>query len=112
VARPEGFDLAETWQKVVEAMDERRSAFRAVVRIEPQGIPWLRGRFGGGIVVGATLDDGRVEVEIGAWSSEVLAHDLVGFGDHVEVVRPPEVRDQLAKIGADLVARYGPPPGG
>ena len=107
VVRPDGFDLAETWRAVVEAMDERRTAFRAVVRAEPRAMGWLRSAFGSSVVVQDTLDDGRLEVEIGAWSSEALAHDLVGFGGHVEVVRPIEVRDQLARIGEELVARYG-----
>ncbi|HEX5946273.1 MAG TPA: YafY family protein [Acidimicrobiales bacterium] len=108
VVRPDGFDLAETWRAVVEAMDERRTAFRAVVRAEPRAMGWLRSAFGSSVVVQDTLDDGRLEVEIGAWSSEALAHDLVGFGGHVEVVRPVEVRDQMARIGEELVARYGP----
>lgn len=105
--RPEGFDLAEAWQSVVAAMDERRNAFRAVVHAEPQAVGWLKGRFGRQVVVGATLDDGRVEVEIGAWSAEAVAHDLATFGGHVEVVRPREVREHLASLGADLVGRYG-----
>ena len=105
--RPDGFDLAETWRSVVEAMDERRNAFRAVVHAEPQAVGWLKGRFGSQVVVGDTLDDGRVEVEIGAWSAEAVASDLATFGNHVEVVRPQEVRDQLARLGADLVGRYG-----
>ncbi len=114
VVRPEGFDLAETWQAVVDAMDERRNAFRAVVRAEPRALGWLRSSFGSSIIVRDTLDDGRLEVEIGAWSAEVLAHDLVGFGAHVEVVHPQEVRDQLARMGAQLVVRYGSadPPAG
>ncbi|MBN2623252.1 MAG: YafY family transcriptional regulator [Acidimicrobiales bacterium] len=108
VVRPDGFDLADAWQDVVAAMEERRNAFRAVVHADAQAVRWLRGRFGPQVVVGDTLDDGRIEVEIGAWSAGALAYDLVTFGDHVEVVRPPEVRDQMARIGAELVERYKP----
>lgn len=107
VVRPEGFDLAETWQSVVEAMEERRNAFRAVVVAEPRAVGWLRGRFGPQATVGETRDDGRVEVEIGTWSAEALAHDLMSFGAQVEVERPIEVREQLARMGAELVALYG-----
>ena len=109
VVRPDGFDLAEAWKAVVEAMDERRNASRAVVRAKPQVMGWLRSTFGSRVVIRDRLDDGRFEVEIGAWSTEALAHDLVGFGAHVEVVRPAGVRYQLARIGEDLVARYGSP---
>ncbi len=104
--KPDGFDLAEAWQSVVEAMDERRNAIRALVYADPRAVGWLRGQFGNQVVVGDTRADGRVEVEIGAWSPGALAHDLVSFGAHVEVVRPQEVRDLMRDLGADLVARY------
>jgi len=106
VVRPEGFDLAETWRRVVDAMDERRGAFRAEVLAQPRAVGWLRSRFGTQAKVGDTREDGRVEVEIGAWSAGALAHDLVAFGEYVEVVRPAEMRDEMAAIGAALVDRY------
>jgi predicted DNA-binding transcriptional regulator YafY len=107
VVRPEGFDLAVAWQDVVTAMDERRNAARAIVHADAQAVGWLRGRFGAQVEVGETVDDGRVEVEIGGWSPEALAYELVSFGGHVEVVRPPEVRAHMARLGAELVGRYG-----
>jgi predicted DNA-binding transcriptional regulator YafY len=58
------------------------------------------------VTVRETLDDGRLDVEVGAWSTDSLANELVAFGDHVEVVGPPEVRAQMGRIGAELVARY------
>jgi predicted DNA-binding transcriptional regulator YafY len=107
VVKPEGFDLAEAWQSVVEAMDERRNVVQAVVRAEPQVVGWLRGRFGNQLTVRETLGDGRLEVEVGAWSADGLAYDLAGFGAYVEVVGPSDVRERIGRIGAELVARYG-----
>jgi predicted DNA-binding transcriptional regulator YafY len=66
----------------------------------------LRGRFGNQVTVRETLADGRLEVEVGAWSADGLAYDLVGFGEYVDVVGPPEVRDRMGRIGVELVARY------
>jgi hypothetical protein len=31
---------------------------------------------------------------------------MAGFGDYLEVLGPPEVRQALADVGAELVARY------
>jgi predicted DNA-binding transcriptional regulator YafY len=107
VVKPDGFDLEEAWRSVVEAVDDMRNAFRATVLAEPEAVGWVRGQFGSRAVVGDTRDDGRVEVEIGAWSAEALAYDLASFGSHVEVVSPREARDRLAALGAELVARYG-----
>ena len=68
VERPEDFDLEEAWREVVEAMDERRGAVRARALADPRAIGWLRNRVGRHLRVGERRDDGRVEVEVGAWT--------------------------------------------
>ena len=49
----------------------------------------------------------HVDVLVGAPSTWRLAADLAGWGELLEVIEPAEVREHLAMIGADLVARYG-----
>jgi predicted DNA-binding transcriptional regulator YafY len=108
VVRPEGFDLAEHWREVVATMDERRATFRVEVLADRQAVGWLRGQFGTQVMVGDPVDGGgRLRVEIRAHSAESAARELAVFGDYVEVVAPDEVRIQLARLGADLVALYG-----
>jgi predicted DNA-binding transcriptional regulator YafY len=107
VVRPSDFDLAATWRQTVAAIEERRTSVRAIVRCDPGAVHALRSQFGTGFkVVRDHLADGRVEVEIGMAYPNRIAEQLAGWGDHVEVVDPPEVRDLLARIGAQLVARY------
>lgn len=108
--RPEGFDLAETWKSIVETIDERREWFRADVLADSEAVPWLRGAFGARISVGAATGDGRIEVELRSWSAHSIASELAAFGTKVEVVRPAEVREYLARLGADLSEFYGPRP--
>ena len=36
-----------------------------------------------------------------------IARNLAGWGAMVEVVEPKTVREQLARIGAELAAQYG-----
>ncbi|ETK36946.1 hypothetical protein MPTA5024_06370 [Microbispora sp. ATCC PTA-5024] len=38
-----------------------------------------------------------------------LARTLAGWGAMIEVVEPETVRDELARIGAELTARYSSP---
>ena len=38
-----------------------------------------------------------------------LAVAVAGFGADIEVLEPVEVQDELARIGRELVAAYGPP---
>ena len=52
------------------------------------------------------LEDGRVSVEVGRPTARMLAEQLAGWGDLLEVVEPPEVRELLHQIGEQLVARY------
>jgi predicted DNA-binding transcriptional regulator YafY len=88
-------------------MDERRAAFRATALVDPGAVGWLRGQLGGRLTVGETAEDGRVVVQIGAQSAGAITWEIAGYGDRIEVLDPPEVREMLARIGADLVARYG-----
>ena len=107
VVRPEGFDLAETWQSVVATIEERRTPARATVVVQGEVVRWMRGLFGTDLTVGETLEDGRVEVEIGGYSAESIAQQLAGWGRFLEVTGPEEVRAHLARIGRELVEQHG-----
>lgn len=107
VDRPDGFDLAETWTSIKASIDERRAGFRAVARTDPPTVGWLRSAFGTRLSAGEVAADGTVDVEIRSWSAHTVAAELAAFGAMVEVLRPAEVRDELARIGAELTRRYG-----
>ena len=107
VQRPVGFDLTETWQTVLSALDERRTPCRVVALADPGIVGVLHGVLGTRLTVGAAEDDGRVSVEIRGHSAEIVAAELAGFADHVEVTAPDEVRSHLAYLGALLTDRYG-----
>ena len=107
VVRPDGFDLAETWAEIEARIDERRATFRTVVTVDPQAVPWLRATLGTRFVPGETTADGRITAEVRGYASESSAVELAAFGRYVDVVGPPEVREHLARLGAELVTRYG-----
>jgi predicted DNA-binding transcriptional regulator YafY len=106
VVRPRDFDLATAWGRVVAEMDERRSAERVSAVADPWVLGGLRAHFGNQVTVGDALDDGRVAVEIGFFAGHRAAMELAGYGAGLEVLDPPEVREELAAIGARLVERY------
>jgi predicted DNA-binding transcriptional regulator YafY len=106
VARPEGFDLAETWRSIVDTLDERREWLRAEGLARPEAVPWLRGAFGKRIVMGEPASDGRVHVEMRSWSAQTLASELASFAELIEVLGPREVRQELARIGGELARLY------
>jgi predicted DNA-binding transcriptional regulator YafY len=106
VERPDGFDLAETWESVKASIDERRAGFTAVARTDAETVRWLRSAFGTRLSVRDDAAGGHLEVRIRSWSAQAVAAELASFGSRVEVLEPAEVRDELARLGSDLAALY------
>ena len=107
VVRPDGFDLAETWQHVVERVDELRSPAAVSAVADADAAEMLRWMFEGQVEVSPPRDDGRVPVVVKGQHVERLAAQLAGFGRRVEVVGPPEAREHLARIARELSGIYG-----
>nr|WP_221373901.1 WYL domain-containing protein [Actinoplanes polyasparticus] len=104
--RPAGFTLDTAWDEVVGTIEERRSRTWATLLI-PERFVWvLRDHFGRHCRPGDVLDDGRVRVQVGAPTPRDIARTLSGWGSVVEVLDPPAVREELARIGAELTTLY------
>jgi predicted DNA-binding transcriptional regulator YafY len=108
--RPDDFALAAAWEDVVGEVERRRSRTWATVLLEARFVPVLRGHFGRHCHTDDVLDDGRARVRIAAPTPLDIARNLAGWGAMVEVLEPASVRAQLARIGAELAARYAPHP--
>ncbi len=104
--RPSDFELESAWDEVVEQMEERRSRTWATVLVEQRYLPVMRDRFGRHCHVEDLLEDGRARVRVGAPIPLDLARNLAGWGGLVDVEGPAEVRELLARIGAELSERY------
>jgi predicted DNA-binding transcriptional regulator YafY len=105
--RPEGFDLAREWAQVVERLDASRSILRLVGFVSPEAVKWLGGHFGKRLTVGGPRSsDGWLAVELDFPADYHPAMELAGYAEVLEIVEPASIRDELASIGAALVARY------
>ena len=107
VERPDGFDLAEAWRAISADVDRLRAPVEAFALAEPWAVGILRYALGSRMAIGAARPDGRVEVELRGHRVETLAGEIAGLGNGVEVFAPRELRDQLARTGAELAALYG-----
>jgi predicted DNA-binding transcriptional regulator YafY len=107
VVRPDGFDLAEAWRSIVTAVDAQRLPVTVRLRTDEIVVDVLRYVFGNRIESGEPDTTGRIEVELRAQSELMVARQLAGFADRVEVIAPPAVRAHLADIGRGLVRRHG-----
>jgi predicted DNA-binding transcriptional regulator YafY len=105
--RPAGFSLAAEWERVVGAVEEKRAGTWATLLIPDRFVWVLRDHFGRHCHPGESTD-GRTEVRVGAPTPRDLARTLSGWGATVEVLDPPEVRAELARIGTELAGLYAP----
>ncbi|HEY0454647.1 helix-turn-helix transcriptional regulator [Actinophytocola sp.] len=104
--RPGDFELAKAWDEVVEEMEQRRSPVSAVVLIEQRFVHVLHRQFGRHCEV-LGEQDGRATVRLAAHTPLSIAERIAGWGTTVEVIESAPVRTELARIGAELAARYG-----
>ena len=107
VVRPPGFVLAEAWKLIAEEVDLRRTPATARALATPRSLGWCRWTFGNRLRIGPSRSDGRVEVEVRGHSVRSLAAEIAGLAGYVEVVDPPELRAELARLAAELSAVYG-----
>lgn len=108
VTRPEGFDLETAWQGILSASEERRRPLAVTIRADPAAVPILRFVLGTRLTERDGATAGRVELIVRGSSPRVVAGELAGFGDLLEVVDPLEVRRHLAQVADQLRRVYGP----
>jgi predicted DNA-binding transcriptional regulator YafY len=104
--RPAGFDLPTAWEQVVDTVEQRRSLLSARVLIEPRYLMVLMDHFGRHCRVEGDYDRERVSVRVAAPTPLMIAQQLAGWGALVEVLDPPSVQAELARLGRELVQRY------
>jgi predicted DNA-binding transcriptional regulator YafY len=109
VERPEGFDLATAWEKVVVNVDELRSQHHVDAIVDADHVRYLRLMFAKALTV---IDDSaeRVTVRLGGQSVERIAQQIAGFGARITVLGPDDALDCLARIGQELTEAYGSRP--
>jgi len=103
---PDGFTLASAWREVAGVVEEQRSRTWATVLIEARFVPVLHDHFGRHFRLDGNLGDGRARVHLAAPTPLDIARNLAGWGALIEVIQPRSVQAELARIGAELAARY------
>jgi predicted DNA-binding transcriptional regulator YafY len=104
--RPADFDLSSAWEQVVTEVEQRRSLVSATVLVAARFVYVLRDQYGRHCEVLDTVADGRVRVRLAAPTPLMIAQPLAGWGAMIEVEDSPGVRAELARLGAELVARH------
>ena len=114
VVRPDDFDLAAHWAAAGEAFFEAIARDQVRVRMQRNRMWHLRQMLDPDAareaIDGAPEadEDGWVEVELAFEHLDVAAHQLLQFGDDLEVLDPPELRQRMVDTVAAMSARYAP----
>ena len=91
---------------IADEVDRRRTPVLASALVGADSVWLCLSTFGNRVRIGGTGADGRVEVELRGHSARSLAAEAAALGALLEVLDPPEVRAELAALGAQLAAVY------
>lgn len=115
VRRRDRVTLAGLWDELRRRIDERPLPVRVVARVRRSRLDTVRGLCAPNLaaVSGDTSSDSGdwAQVEL-RFPMVMAARILLAFGTDVEIVSPPEVRDDLLAVAADVVARATIPASG
>jgi predicted DNA-binding transcriptional regulator YafY len=108
VERPADFDLAAAWDDVQEQMPRRMGSHAVDIRVRPDAVESVTSSLAGWV----TFE--RLESVAGdlwprfraLFPAFGAAMELARFGAGVEVLTPVELRERIARLGAELVSVY------
>ncbi|MFE7272249.1 helix-turn-helix transcriptional regulator [Streptomyces sp. NPDC057623] len=119
VRRRTGVELADAWEVLRRQVEERPGGIDVTVRVRRDRLDLFLRLMASSLVSlpeteteteAQAADEGRAE---GGWATVRLSLGVVGearqllqFSDRVEVVSPPEVRDELARAAVSVTALY------
>ena len=98
--RPKGFDLARTWQASAARFESELRSVEVRTRVSPRCLKWLENAR---IPFADQVGD---EVTIRVESVEQGARQLLGFGDEIEVLAPPALRERMVQQADAVRALY------
>ncbi|MFQ6144063.1 helix-turn-helix transcriptional regulator [Streptomyces seoulensis] len=112
VRRRPGVELADAWEVLRRQVEERPEGFEVTARVRRAGLDMFL-RLQGASMTGHPEDDGEgewVTVRL-SYGSPRAVRQLLGFCDQVEVVSPPEAREELRRALTSVARIYDGPRG-
>jgi predicted DNA-binding transcriptional regulator YafY len=112
--RPDGFVLSDWWVESSEAFDRTLLRYRCTLRCTAGGLRRLHDAVGATAAQDARATasppdtDGWRTVELHGEGRDVLANQLLTLGPRVEVLEPPELRDEIVALIEATARKYRP----
>ncbi|PSM37837.1 DNA-binding transcriptional regulator [Streptomyces dioscori] len=107
VRRRPGVELADAWEALRREVEERPGGIDVTVRVRRDRFDLFL-RLHGGTLTEPPEDDGTSEWVVARLAYGVVgeARPLLAFGDRLEVLAPPGVREELARVAASVTELY------
>jgi predicted DNA-binding transcriptional regulator YafY len=114
--RPPDFDLASYWTESSAAYEREAPRMELVVRVAPDRMGMLRSFVGDRAVseaerLGEPDADGWIRLKLRIEWPDEAPRTLLGMAADLEVIEPAGVREKLAGLAREVIARYNPTAG-
>jgi predicted DNA-binding transcriptional regulator YafY len=110
--RPADFDLAAWWDTSTTDFDRSLLREQIRVRVDRIGARSLATHVGvesadpALAAAGPPDAEGWRTLDLAVESAQVAGHQLIALGEHVEVLEPADLRDEMARVGRAVAARH------
>lgn len=105
--RPRSFDLARWWRESSARFEAQLRPLSAQVRASPRMMGWLvQARTPHTVSSERNGPDGWSAITLAIESIEHGARQMLGYGDEVEVLAPPALRDEVRRLATAAAARH------
>lgn len=106
--RPEAFDLVAHWRQSAVEFKSRFPRYQVTARVHPEAVNrlYIIGRFSRVEHVDPPDEDGWRRVSICFQFEDDACECLLGFGDQVEILDPPELRQKICDRAERVVEFY------
>ncbi|MBD1909808.1 MULTISPECIES: YafY family protein [unclassified Leptolyngbya] len=106
--RPDGFNLAEYWQRSLVEFKANLPRYEVLLRVAPDALPRLRyaGYFAKIEHIGSPDAEGWIPASIRFDIEEAACAYVLGFGGQMEVLEPLELRDRILQTAKEAIALY------
>ncbi|HET6379793.1 MAG TPA: YafY family protein [candidate division Zixibacteria bacterium] len=110
--RPEGFDLVSWWLESTAAYERGQQRLEITIRVDPDHSGWLTWALGeDGMATAERLTDpdpeGWLRLRARVLWPEDAAGRLLALGGAVQVLDPPQLRDELVALARAALLRHG-----
>jgi predicted DNA-binding transcriptional regulator YafY len=103
--RPHGFDLTSFWREWTAKFEASVTGYPVLLRVGSEAVDEVTGSWESHVIDEARKSDSfLVKVVFPAEDSSI--HQLVAWGDRVEIVEPVELREKVLSRARDVVTHY------